>query len=137
MENRQFIIDDGTKEYEFKNMHGRTFAVMHINALDTGIISRYKNMEKVFETIEFTDDMTDDEVVELDNKMIKAFSDLLNMDVSKDLFGVYTPFTVFKSGDFYAEVIFEKLGEIISEEFNIRLEEKKAKIKKATKKYIH
>lgn len=135
--NNTFIIDDGTKEYSFKNLSSVVFAKFSINALDTGLISRYKTVENEFNEIVFNENDDADEVVKLDNKIIELFNRLLNKDISKDIFGVYTPLTLMGNGDFYCETILEKLGEIIEQEFNIRLETKKAKIKKATKKYIH
>ena len=138
MENNTFTIDDGAKEYVFKNTLGDTFATIKFNATDTGIVERFEDIQKDFKGMVYDDNADIEETLKaLNVTIIDLFNRLLGRDVSSELFSVYKPMAVFANGDFYCETLLEKIGEIIEHEFNVRFKSKKAKIKNATKKYIH
>lgn len=134
---REFLLDDGTKEYTIRNTFGEIIAKFRFNALETGIIERYKELSKEFTEIVFDENSNADTIVTLDHKIIDLFSRLLNRDVSVDIFGNIKPLTATSNGDFFCEKVLELIGTIIEGESGERLEAKKSKIKKATKKYIH
>lgn len=131
----EFIIDDGLKTYYFKNQDGDVLAEFSFNATDTGIISRYESVASRFETLSFPNDSDLDGVIAVDNEVMELFNELMGKDVKDKIFGVYKPLTALPNGNFYFEQCLELLEKIITQEFDVRIEKKKANIKKATKKY--
>lgn len=129
------VIDDGTKEYVFKNMQGKEFAKFNFNPSDTGILERYNDVANAFKGFEFDDEKdTASQIKELNNMLKEQFNYLTGTDISSDLFATYAPTTVFANGDFFAEVALEHIGTFIEEEMNVRLDKKLAKIKKIASK---
>lgn len=135
MEKEILIIDDGVKDYAFKNNRNEIFADFSFNPADTGIVERYKNMIKFFQSYdyEYEGDMLD--FIEKFNADVKERFALLLGTSADGLFMKYSPMSIMGNGDFYAEVILEQVGKIIEKEIGVKFAEKKAKIKKATAKY--
>lgn len=138
MENQNFVIDDGLKTYTFSNLKKEVFAELTFNPTDTSILDRYDKTVDMFNSVSLKSDS--DEAIEeyiqtLSQTFKEQFNFLLNRDVSSELFRVYSPITVFANGDFFAEVILKKVGQVIEKELNVRLAKKAKKIEKYTKKY--
>lgn len=138
----EFIVDDGLRRYTFKNLQGEVFGELLFNAADTNLVDRYKKIVEHFRTEgteeHDSEEMDDDKYLEFINKteddIMEQFNVLCGRNVSEDLFGTYRPCTVFGTGDMYAEWLIETMGTIIERELDVRLESKKAKIKKALRK---
>ena len=131
----EILIDDGAKEYTFKNLHGEVFAKFCFNPTDTGILDRYEGVVKFFEGIansiaSVAEDDMETEIKRLDKCIKEQFDLLCGKNVSDGLFSVYAPMTLFANGDFYAEVALDKISSFIEKEMNVRLEKKKARIRK-------
>lgn len=128
----EFItIDDGSKEYVFKNKLGEEFAKFSFNPTDPYIIKRFENVQEYMSSVSVSDsDDTAGAIVKLNEDIAEQFNVLCGKDVS-GLFTLYAPLTLFANGDFYCEVVLEKIGDFIESELNVRFEKKKAKIKKA------
>lgn len=130
------IIDDGAQEYTFTNKQGEVFAKFTLNGADTGIVSRYEELQKFLESYEL--DVDEVNVIEkldkLNADLIEQFNKLLLQDTSNTLFMRYTPTTLFANGDMFCEVAFENIGKFIEQELDVRIEKKMAKIRKATAK---
>lgn len=133
------LIDDGVKEYEFKNKFGDVFARFRFNPADTGIVRRYDAIVEYFEKLEYPSDLSEDEVVEeikrLEDGIKEQFNVLCGYPVADGLFMTYQPLTCFACGDTFAEIALENICKFVEEELDTRLAKKKAKIKKATAKY--
>lgn len=139
MENtNNFVIDDGLKTYTFSNLKKEVFAEFAFNPTDTSIIERYDKVVETFNGIELKGE-SEDEVKEYIQSLSKTFKEqfdyLLNRDVSSSLFRVYSPITIFANGDFFAEIILERMGAAIEKEMDVRLKRKAKKIAKYTDKY--
>lgn len=129
------VIDDGTKEYIFKNMQGKEFAKFSFNPTDVGMLERYDKVADTFKSFEFDENKpVSEQVTELNNKLKEQFDFLVGKDISSELFSTYTPCTIFANGDFFAEVAFNHIGQFIESEMNVRLDKKLAKIKKIASK---
>lgn len=129
------VIDDGTKEYIFKNMQGKEFAKFSFNPTDVGMLERYDKVADTFKSFEFDESKpVSEQVTELNSKLKEQFNYLVGKDISSELFSNYTPCTIFANGDFFAEVAFNHIGQFIESEMNIRLDKKLAKIKKIASK---
>lgn len=133
MENaKKFIIDDGSKEYCFENNFGEVFAKFRFNPVDTGILSRYKEVVEYLEGIELEDGFTEEKIIEIDKGISEKFAYLLNTE--SDIFAKYTPCTLFANGDYYVEKALTIIGDIIEDETGQRLKKKVAKMKKLAAK---
>lgn len=141
MEYQDIFVDDGVVEIAIKNKRNTVIARLVFNPGDTGIAKRYGEVIKALNEISLPTDsnISNEEaiekIVEIDNAIAAQFNTLLGHDTKEELFSTYTPTTALKNGDFFAEMLIEQIGNIIEKESNIRLEAKKAKIRKATAKY--
>ena len=134
---KQFVIDDGEELYTFKNAQGDVFAKFSFNPADTGILERYDKAVENLNAIktDFTN-MTDEdaakEIVNMDNLIKEQFNVICGKNVSDGMFMRYTPLTLFPNGQFYAEVVAEKIGDFIRTAIDERQklkEKKKEKIR--------
>lgn len=132
---KEFIIDDGAKEYSFKNKLGEVFAEFVFNPTDTGIFSRYKEVVEYLEKLEVSSEISENDIVKMDEAIKGQFKYLLNTE--SDVFRKYTPLTVFADGSFYVEKALEIVGNIIEDETGKRIDKKIAKLKKLAAKNGH
>lgn len=138
METQNFVIDDGLKTYTFSNLKKEVFAELTFNPTDTSILDRYDKTVDMFNSVSLkgdSDEAIEEYIQTLSQTFKEQFNFLLNRDVSSELFRVYSPITVFANGDFFAEVVLKKVGQVIEKELNVRLAKKAKKIEKYTKKY--
>lgn len=134
MGNSTFVIDDGLHEVKFKNNKGEVFADFSFHPADTGFLSRYDSMVDYLDNVSISDEDADKQIAELEKTIKEMIDKLFNREISKDIFKVYEPCTIFSNGDMYIEVLIAKIGSVIEEETDKRLKKKVAKIKKATAK---
>lgn len=128
-----FVIDDGAKEFTFTNKEGRQFAKFWFNPGDVNMAERYSKMGENMSAA-IVDNFEKDDALKflgiIERVLKEQFNFLLNYNCEEDLFSTYNPLTVFANGDFFCEVVFEKIGEVMEKEFDIRLDKKIKKIKK-------
>ena len=132
-QNTEFIIDDGAKEYSFKNPLGEIFARFSFNPTDTGIFKRYDKLVEFLDNMDIESDgnvVDEEQIKTADNLLKEQFDILCGKNVSDGLFMMYEPLTLFPDGSFYAEIIIAQLGSIIEKETNTRINKKIAKIRK-------
>lgn len=135
MEKEILIIDDGVKDYVFKNNKGDIFAEFSFNPADTGIVERYKEIIDFFKEYNYDIEGDTFDFIEKFNAEIKEkFAYMLGANAD-GLFMKYTAMSIMGNGDFYAEVILDQVGQIIEKEMGVKFAEKKARIQKATAKY--
>lgn len=136
MGNNEFIVDDGYKEYVFKNTHGIVFGKFFLNATDTSIVQRTEKAMEEYNKIVFDDkNGSFDDIIRAEEKIMTCFNTMFGRDMKEELFSMYRPLTLFVNGQFYCEYIFDCICNTINQEFDARLQTSKAKVKKATKKY--
>lgn len=129
-----FVIDDGLYEVTFKNNNEEVFAKFSFNPSDTGLLSRYDSFIDFLDNYSMPEDADINEIINLEETIKKKIDELFNREISKDIFAVYNPCTIFANGDMYIEVVIKHMSEIIEQETDTRLKKKVAKIRKATAK---
>lgn len=129
-----FVIDDGLHEIVFKNNKDEVFAKFAINPADTGMLSRYDSFIEYLDSVNVPNDVQPEDIVRLESDIKQKLDELFNREVSKDIFKVYSPCTMFANGDMYIEVVVRHISDVIESETDVRLKKKIAKIKKATEK---
>ncbi len=129
-----FVIDDGLHEIVFKNNKDEVFAKFAINPADTGMLSRYDYFIEYLDSVNVPNDVQPEDIVRLESDIKQKLDELFNREVSKDIFKVYSPCTMFANGDMYIEVVIKHISDVIESETDVRLKKKIAKIKKATEK---
>ena len=102
---------------------------------DTDILKRYSKVVEFFNGVTFSDEPTENEIVDFSESIKNQFDDLFNYHVSEEIFSVCSPLTVIENGDFFFENILEGIAGIIETILNQRIEKKMKKIRKATAKY--
>lgn len=132
-------VDTGAIPVEVRDKDGETLGTFKFIPTDTGIIGRYDKVIEFFNSIEFTDEMTDEEtaekVKELDTKIGEQFNFLFGYKVADGIFGKCAPCTVTENGDMYFEVVLEQIAGLIEKVMKTRIEKKLKKIRKYTDKY--
>ena len=111
MENNQttdIIIDDGKQTYNIKNQNGELLGSFRMNPADMSILERFKSVENVLENITEHVDMNKDfEEVEKEMSAIvrEQINYLFDCDCADVLFGITSPFTIMKNGEFFLEQV--------------------------------
>lgn len=140
MENqREIIIDDGTREFILKNNFDEVFAVIRFNPSDIGMIERFDEVVKYLDSIEIDETSNDadymaQKIIEINAGIKEKYDYLCGCRISDRMFQRYQPLSVFGNGDFFCEIILEHISKLADESIKSRLTQKKAKIKKLTAK---
>lgn len=138
------VIDDGTREVPIVNKFGRLVCKVYFRPADISIIDRYNSLIKDFdkivkplEDLDIKNDGTatfekDWEVlkkVELELK--RKIDELFDMEEADEIFAKRNPFSSV-GGHFFAEVVLNALGEVISQ----AIDEEAKLSKQRTDKYL-
>lgn len=105
------------------------------NPVDLNIVRRYEEVVTNLEKMELPEDATEQDILELSDKLEGQIDYLLNSKASKSVFAICNPLTLTESGDFFIENIIVEIADIIEQVTNKRIKKKQAKIKRATSKY--
>lgn len=135
MENKNIntiIIDDGSKTYEIKNRQGEKLAEFCFRPSDTNIISRYEDVRKFFD--EFTV-KEDDDIAEVQEKVIEQMDYLVNADTKTTFFGIMGPFSPMPDGSLFCEICLNAVCNVIENELDTRLKKARGNVNKYTQKY--
>lgn len=141
MENNQttdIIIDDGKQTYNIKNQNGELLGSFRMNPADMSILERFKSVENVLENITEHVDMNKDfEEVEREMSAIvrEQINYLFDCDCADVLFGITSPFTIMKNGEFFLEQVINVIGTAVNADLKHRSAKIDEKIGKYTKKY--
>ena len=144
-----FEIDDGTKEYVFKNKFNQEIGKIHFRGGDISIIDRYNSLLNDFDSIvaplvgvNLKDDGTvsDDGSSKFDEgwkvikgveaELIKRINAIFDSDDAENLFAKRNAFSTI-NGVFYVEKVIQALGNIVAQEMS----EETAKSQKRFDKY--
>lgn len=126
-------VDTGSVIVEIRDK-GETIGEFKFNPNDADIIKRFESVSVALEKLEIPES-SEEAIFMVSDEIKKQFDYLLNYNVSENIFCKCNPLTLTASGDFYCENVLEKIANIIEHETDQRIKKKKAKIKKATKKY--
>jgi hypothetical protein len=105
------------------------------NPVDLNIVRRYEEVVANLEKMELPEDATEQDILELSDKLEGQIDYLLNSKASKSVFAICNPLTLTESGDFFIENIIVEIADIIEQVTDQRIKKKQAKIKRATSKY--
>lgn len=105
------------------------------NPVDLNIVRRYEEVVTNLEKMELPEDATEQDILELSDKLEGQIDYLLNSKASKSVFAICNPLTLTESGDFFIENIIVEIADIIEQVTDQRIKKKQAKIKRATSKY--
>ena len=105
------------------------------NPVDLNIVRRYEEVVANLEKMELPEDATEQDILELSDKLEGQIDYLLNSKASKSVFAICNPLTLTESGDFFIENIIVEIADIIEQVTDQRIKKKQAKIKRVTSKY--
>lgn len=124
-------------EYEFLDADEKVLFTIKFNP-DLDIARRYNK------TIAFLNKMISDSEKERKgseyffekcDELREQLNELFNYDIATPIFSVMNPFTPLEDGKFYIEEILEKLGKIVENELDTRVEKVRSRQSKYTAKY--
>lgn len=127
-------VDTGSVLVDIEDK-GEVIGRFRFNPADIDIVKRHKNVVDALNSIKLSDDPTEEEIFSVTDEIKKQFDYLLNYNVSDEIFKKANPLTPIKGGGFYCENVLEGISGIIEKTTEERIEDKKAKIQKATSKY--
>ena len=99
------------------------------NPVDLNIVRRYEEVVANLEKMELPEDATEQDILELSDKLEGQIDYLLNSKASKSVFAICNPLTLTESGDFFIENIIVEIADIIEQVTDQRIKKKQAKIK--------
>lgn len=114
---------------------GKELGSFKFNPNDLDIVKRYEKASTVLEGIVVPDDAGEEAIFEVSDKIKEQLDFLLNCKVSDDIFAICNPLTLTTDGDFFVEKVIDGIAGLIEQTMDVRLEKKKAKIRKATSAY--
>lgn len=136
MENTlELILDTGLVDIELKDTKGNEIGTFSFNPTDIDIVKRFQESIKRLEEISIPDKANYYDILNASEEIKKEFDYILNANCSQAIFGKLNPLTSVGNGDYYFEIVLEKIGGVIEKTLDKRLEKKRAKIKKYTDKY--
>ena len=125
------VIDDGSKVYNIKNRRGEILAKFCFRPADMNIIHRYEEVKKFLEEFK-NEDLTTEQVEEL---FIEKMDYLVDADTGNTFFSIMGPFSPMPDGSLFCEVCMDTVCNVISKEFDVRLEKVNSRVNKYTAKY--
>ena len=105
------------------------------NPVDLNIVRRYEEVVANLEKMELPEDATEQDILELSDKLEGQIDYLLNSKASKSVFAICNPLTLTENGDFFIENIIVEIADVIEQVTDQRIKKKQTKIKRATSKY--
>ena len=85
------------------------------NPVDLNIVRRYEEVVTNLEKMELPEDATEQDILELSDKLEGQIDYLLNSKASKSVFAICNPLTLTESGDFFIENIIVEIADIIEQ----------------------
>lgn len=128
----EIVIDDGSKTYEIKNRQGKKLAEFCFRPADTNILTRYEDVKKFFDEFRIQED---DDITECQKKVIEQMDYLVDADTGNTFFSIMGPFSPMPDGSLFCEVCMDTVCNVISKEFDVRLEKVNSRVNKYTAKY--
>lgn len=137
-ETMKLRVETGAVTVDVEDERGKPLGQFDFNPADSNILKRYGAVVDFFNGVNLDDAQDEEQQLQQMNKLADdiagQFDYLLGYDVSEGIFGKCGPLTVTKSGDFFFEQVLEGIGTLIEQVTKVRLNNKLAKIRKATAK---
>lgn len=135
MEELRRKVKTGALNVILTNENDEEIGRFPFNPVDLNIVRRYEEVVANLEKMELPEDATEQDILELSDKLEGQIDYLLNSKASKSVFAICNPLTLTESGDFFIENIIVEIADIIEQVTDQRIKKKQAKIKRATSKY--
>lgn len=142
----EIVVDDGYQRVPIKNLHGDEVGVFYFNPTDMGIIQRYNEFVRGFDTIveplerlsnvpegddEGNTKVYEQAIQDATERLYEAVNKLFNSDTAGAFFGKVNPFSIVGEGEFYCLNVLDKVRGFINDQFDVQV----AKINKRVDKY--
>lgn len=135
MEELRRKVKTGALNVILTNENDEEIGRFPFNPVDLNIVRRYEEVVANLEKMELPEDATEQDILELSDKLEGQIDYLLNSKASKSVFAICNPLTLTESGDFFVENIIVEIADIIEQVTDQRIKKKQTKIKRATSKY--
>lgn len=135
MEELRRKVKTGALNVVLTNENDEEIGRFPFNPVDLNIVRRYEEVVANLEKMELPEDATEQDILELSDKLEGQIDYLLNSKASKSVFAICNPLTLTENGDFFIENIIVEIADIIEQVTDQRIKKKQAKIKRATSKY--
>lgn len=138
--NNEIIVDvsTGYKTVKIRD-NGEIIGEFKFNPADSNILSRMDEVIEFFNSVTFSDELTEDQKYDETKKLCadicEQFDYLFGRKVSDGIFANCGPLSVTEDGDFFFYDMLEKIGGVIENVMNARIQKKLARVQKATAKY--
>lgn len=144
----EIVVDDGYQRVPVRNLYGDEVGVFYFNPTDMGIIRRYnefaKNFDSVIEPLERlsnapnTDDaeyakVQEEALEEAKERLYEAVNTLFNGDMAGAFFGKVHPFSFVGDGEFYCTNVLDKVRSFINDQFDVQVSKINNRVDKYTK----
>lgn len=128
-------VDTGKIVVPIEDADGEILGKMSFIPTDTDILKRYGSVVDFFNHTKFSEDVSNEEIIEYSENVKEQLNYLFGYNVSESLFQKCGPLTVISNGDFFFENVLEGIVGIMEAISNERVEKKMSKVRKATAKY--
>ena len=128
-------VSTGAQLIELLNETGRKIGEFEFVPTDVGIVDRYKDVVKFFDSYTFPEDPKEEDLLALENGVREQFNHLFGYEVSNGMFGKCGALTIVEDGDFFFEKVLDGVSGLIEQTMKTRVERKRQKIRKYTSKY--
>ena len=135
MEELRRKVKTGALNVVLTNENDEEIGRFPFNPVDLNIVRRYEEVVANLEKMELPEDATEQDILELSDKLEGQIDYLLNSKASKSVFAIFNPLTLTENGDIFIENIIFEISDIIDQVTDQRIKKKQAKIKRATSKY--
>ena len=132
MNGNDIIIDDGSKTYNIKNRKGKVLSVFTFRPSDTNITKRYEEVKEFFEGYQKEEEVSAEEV---EREFVEKMDYLIGGDTKEAFFSILGAFSPMPDGRLFIEVCMDAICNVISKEFNVRMEKTRSRMNKYTQKY--
>lgn len=128
-------VDTGKIVVPIEDSDGELLGEMAFIPTDMDILKRYESVVDFFNGVSFSEEATNEEIVDFSEGIRSQLDYLFGYPVSDSIFQKCGPLTVIPNGDFFFESVLDGILGIIERITDERVEKKMAKLRKATAKY--
>ena len=128
-------VDTGKIVVPIEDTDGECLGKMTFIPTDSDILKRYGDVVEFFNSTEFSEGSSEQEIMEYSDHVKEQFDYLFGYKVSEALFQKCGPLTIVSGGEFFFESVLDGISSIIEQITNERIEKRMAKVRKATARY--
>lgn len=135
-QSNDIIIDDGSKVYNIKNLHGKFLGKFEFRPSDTNIVNRYEEVVDFFNNYTVPESENKDEAMKkAEKEIVDKISYLINADAGEAFFSIMGAFSPLASGELFCENVLGVIAKVIEKELDIRTKKVQRRMNKYVAKY--